>query len=422
MSCRIRAIFTLLALSATSAFSGVVTDHGRLQVKGNQIVDKNGDPFQVAGMSLYWSVWGGEKFFNRQVVDKIVIDWKSTVVRAPAAVEPTDAKTPANNGYLKNPTGITAAVKAAVDAAIANDVYVIIDWHADTANKEVAQATTFFTDMAKTYGDKPHVIFEIWNEPNSKGGSGRNGAETWSDIKGYANQILPVIRQYSQNLVVVGTPTWSQDVDSAAKSPLVDTNVAYTLHFYACTHGHNLIKRADNARAKGIALFITEFGLSPADGGQHKSATNPTENYRICADSVTFWLDWADQNKISWANWSLSNKDESSAALLPSAGTTGNWTDASLTESGAWIRNRLRSRPVASLARPFRAGETGLAWDGSKFLLPAGTLEVDLMDASGRPIPSDLSLRGELRLPERGIYWVRWRNAQGWHSRSVLVP
>lgn len=422
MSTTFRAIFAFCALAVSTAPAGVVTDHGRLQVKGNQILDKNGEPFQVAGMSLYWSVWGGEKFYNRQVVDQLTTDWKSTVVRAAAAIEPVDAKVPANNGYLRNPTGITAAVKTVVDAAIANDIYVIIDWHADTANKEVAAATTFFTDMAKTYGDKPNVIFEIWNEPNSKGGSGRNGAETWADVKGYANQILPVIRQYSQNLVIVGTPTWSQDVDSAAKSPLVDTNVAYTLHFYACTHGHNLIKRADNARAKGIALFITEFGLSPADGGQRKSATNPTDNYRICTDSATFWLDWADQNKISWANWSMVTIDESSAALLPGASATGPWTDANLTQSGTWIRNRLRARPVTSVLPRNGSSASGMKRDGSLLVLPAGTVDALLLDPSGRAITSAFSERGSLRLPERGIYWVRWRDVQGWHASSVLAP
>lgn len=274
--------------------------------------------------------------------------------------------------------------------------------------------------MAQTYGDKPNVIFEIWNEPNSKGGSGRNGAETWADIKGYANQILPVIRQYSQNLVVVGTPTWSQDVDSAAKSPLTDPNVAYTLHFYACSHGHSLIRRADNARSQGIALFITEFGLSPSDGGQHKTATNPTDNYRICADSATFGLDWADQNKISWANWSLSNKDESSAALLPAAGTTGNWTGANLTESGTWIRNRLVGRPSASIRADRFQPRPGIR--GSEVILPAGAREARLLDLSGRLVSGAHAEGGVLRPSRSGLHVVRWRDDLGWHSDPLMVP
>jgi endoglucanase len=85
--------------------------------------------------------------------------------------------------------------------------------------------------------------------------------------------------------------------------------MAYALHFYACTHADSLRWKADTALDNGAALFITEFGLTTSDGGNKGS-----DNYRICSDSSTFWLDWADERKISWANWSLSNIDEASAA------------------------------------------------------------------------------------------------------------
>ncbi|WP_374115461.1 cellulase family glycosylhydrolase [Bacillus atrophaeus] len=45
-------------------------------------------------------------------------------------------------------------------------------------------------------------------------------------------------------MIVVGTGTWSQDVNDAADNPLQDKNVMYSLHFYAGTHGQALRDKA----------------------------------------------------------------------------------------------------------------------------------------------------------------------------------
>ena len=58
-------------------------------------------------------------------------------------------------GYLNNPNGEKAKVMAVVDAAIAMGIYVIIDWHGHHAENHVQQAKTFFTEMARRYGQYP---------------------------------------------------------------------------------------------------------------------------------------------------------------------------------------------------------------------------------------------------------------------------
>jgi len=420
------ALLCALALPFSSGLAGVVTDHGMLQASGNQILDKNGVPFQVAGNSLYWSIWGGQKFFNQGVIDQITNNWKSTIVRVPTSV---DENSKTDKGFIADSAGTIKTVSAAIDAAIQDDIYVVVDWHCDTAaNKEEAKATSFFTYMAKTYGSKPNVIFEIWNEPNGV---------KWDTIRSYANVILPVIRQYSNNLVVVGTPTWSQDVDTAAKRPISDPNVAYTLHFYACTHGHSLLNRANTALKNGIPLFVTEFGLSPSDGGQHPSASNKNVNdYKICTDSATFWLDWADSAGVSWANWSLSDKDESSAALLPSDSTKGDstkvwagtWVDADISPSGLWIRSRLQARAAAasslvggirtSASRPqIVSSASGLA-----IRLPTSTTQAELFDISGHLLVRSSSAWLGLSQPVSGVAWLRWTDGSGLHAASIAIP
>ncbi|MYW05815.1 cellulase family glycosylhydrolase, partial [Streptomyces sp. SID3343] len=68
--------------------------------------------------------------------------------------------------------------------------------------------------------------------------------------------------------IVVGTPNWSQDVDVAANDPITGyANIAYTLHFYAGTHGQSLRDKATAALNKNIPLFVTEWGSVNADGG-----------------------------------------------------------------------------------------------------------------------------------------------------------
>jgi hypothetical protein len=193
--------------------------------------------------------------------------------------------------------------------------------------------------MAKTYKNTPNIIWEIWNEPDNLNGTGTNGYDTWEDIRKYADSIIPEIRKYSSNLIIVGTPNWSSDPVSAANNPLDDANVAYTLHFYAGTHGASVRTNAETAMGKGAALFITEFGTTDAAGGKTDST--------LYFNETKAWLDWADIKGISWANWSLSNIPEPCSELNPNASTTGSWADSDLSKSGKWVRDILLARPAS---------------------------------------------------------------------------
>jgi endoglucanase len=305
---------TTLTESTLESLATPVGTNGKLQVVGNQIRNQSGVAVQLKGMSLFWSQWGGA-FYNASVVNSLADNWKVTVVRAAMGVE--------SGGYLTNPAAEKARVKAVVDAAIAKGIYVIIDWHDHNATQHTAQAKAFFTEMAQLYKNTPNVIFEIFNEPDG---------EPWSEIRTYAVEIIGAIRGAgAPNLVVVGTPTWSQDVDVAASNPITQyPNVAYTLHFYAGTHTQYLRDKATTALNKGIALFVTEFGTCDASGNGN---LNLAETQR--------WIDFMNSRKLSWANWSLHDKAETASALVPGASTTGTWPDSALTPSGAFIKQKL---------------------------------------------------------------------------------
>ena len=299
--------------SALSPGAGV-SSHGWLKTVGNQIQDSNNAQVQLKGMSLFWSQWSSS-FYNASVVNTLADSWNANLVRAAMAVE--------SGGYLSNPAAEKARVKTVVDAAIAKDIYVIIDWHDHNATQHTPQAVAFFTEMANLYKAKPNVIFEIFNEPDN---------ESWPQVKTYALQVISAIRGTgAQNLIVVGTPTWSQDVDVAAASPITGyPNIAYTLHFYAGTHRQSLRDKASTALAMGIPLFVTEFGTCDASG-----------NGGLDLNESQTWINFLNDRKISWANWSLFDKNETASALVPGSSTTGNWNAASLTTSGAWVKQRI---------------------------------------------------------------------------------
>lgn len=99
----------------------------------------------------------------------------------------------------------------------------------------------FFAQMALKYADNNNVIYEICNEPN--------GGTSWEDIKNYAGQVIPVIRQYDKDsVIIVGTPNWSQYVNQAAESPISGyENIMYSFHFYAGTHKEDMRQNVQNA-------------------------------------------------------------------------------------------------------------------------------------------------------------------------------
>jgi endoglucanase len=314
---KIVSALAILITLTTTAWSGPVAEHGALRVDGRRIVDARGRGVSLAGNSFFWSQWQS-RFYNPEVVKWLHADWKSGVVRAALGVE--------GGGYLENPVTEKARVCTLVDAAIAANIYVIIDWHDHRAHLHTAKAVGFFQEMARQYGRQPNVIYEIWNEPMQD--------VTWSgDVKPYAEKVIAAIRAIDpENLIVVGSPHWSQDVDVAAADPIKAPNVAYSLHFYAGTHKQWLRDKALAALNKGVPLFVTEWGTCNADGA------GPVDEKETAA-----WMDFMRQWQLSHCNWAVSDKAETASNLVPGAASTGGWQETELTPSGRLVRGWLRA-------------------------------------------------------------------------------
>ncbi len=300
------------------AAPGIVSAHGRLHTAGNRIVGADGQPVCLAGVSFGWSQWQAARFYNAGTVNWLKQDWHAAIIRAPLGIHEED-------GYLQHPGQNKTRVMAVIDAAITADLYVLIDWHDHQAHLHQDQAVAFFQDMARRYGKHPHIIYEIFNEPKT--------GLTWArDVKPYAEKVIAAIRAIDpDNLIVVGNPNWSQDVDIAAADPIKDANVAYSLHFYAGTHKAQLRAKAVKAMDLGAALFVTEWGTCDASG-----------DGPIDRASTAEWLAFMREHQLSHCNWAVYDKKETAAIVRGSASSKGHWLEEDLTPSGKYARELIR--------------------------------------------------------------------------------
>ena len=299
--------------------STIVSNNGLLRVLGNKIVNKNNVPISLAGNSFFWSNdnWGGERYYTSEAVEWLINDWNTTIVRAAMGVDE-------EGGYLSNKISNKNRVKTIVQSAIDQGIYVIIDWHSHHAEDFTEEAIIFFEEMANLYGDHENIIYEIYNEPLDI---------SWSEtLKPYALSVISAIRAIDpDNLIVVGTPEWSQRVDLAAENPITEyTNIAYTLHFYTVYHHEWLRNRASDALNSGIALFVTEWG---------------SLGYTTIDTEADKWMNWCFENKITHLNWAVNDKEEEWSILKPGISPLGGWSQSDLTNAGKLAKNIISNWP-----------------------------------------------------------------------------
>ena len=311
----------ILAISTQSLFAapGQVTNasngasqNGWLHVSGTQLVNEQGNAVVLHGMSSHGLQWF-EQYTTRNAIGSTAA-YGANLFRVAMYTK--------EGGYLSHKLAMMKKLCAAVDAAISRNMYVIIDWHIlSDGNPKSHQkaAKAFFKKVSQRYGNTPNVIYEICNEPNGKG--------TWKNIRSYAQAVIPVIRKNApKSLILVGTPTWSQDVDVAALSPLAYKNIMYTCHFYAGTHKAWLRDKILTALKKGLPVFVSEWGTSSATGGGG-----------VYIKEAGRWISFMKEHRISWANWSYCNKSESSAALKRSANAEDGLKKSELSKSGKYV-------------------------------------------------------------------------------------
>ncbi len=287
--------------------------YGKLSVKGTNLVGSDGNNVTLQGVSTHGIAWFPQ-YVNKAAFQSLRDNMNVDVIRL-ALYSST------NEGYSKD---LYSKVDEGVEYAKELGMYAIIDWHVlgnGNPNTDKESAKEFFTYMSQKYCSTDNVIYEICNEPN--------GDVQWErDIKPYAQEIISLIRQYDNDaIIIVGTPTWSQDVDIVAQSPIENqTNIMYALHFYAATHGQYLRDKLVTALNAGLPIFVTEFGISDASGGGS-----------VNVDEANKWISLLREKNISYVCWNLSNKAETCSLIDSNCSKLSDWTENDLTQSGKWL-------------------------------------------------------------------------------------
>ncbi|RFU86382.1 glycoside hydrolase family 5 protein [Streptomyces triticagri] len=316
---------TSAAAEVTAPAGSAVARNGELGVCGQNLCNAQGKAVQLKGMSSHGTQWY-EQCLTDGSLDALAQDWGADVLRVSTYVQ--------EGGYESDPERFTQIAQRVVDQALARGMYAIIDWHQLTpgdpnANTELAKR--FFTDMASKYADEPGVLYEIANEPNGV---------SWADIKSYAEEVIPVIREHDPDgVALVGTRAWSSfgESEGGSEQEVVDNpvdadNIMYTFHFYAASHDDAYLQTLSRA-ADQLPVFVTEFGTqnSAGEGGNDFAMAQR-------------YLDLMEQKGISWTNWNYSDDDRSGAVFKPGTCSGDQWagTDV-LKEAGVWIRERIQS-------------------------------------------------------------------------------
>ncbi len=305
---------------------------GPLKVVGNKLTNQAGIPVQLRGVSTHGLAWFPE-YVNQQLFYELHNNWNANVVRLALY-------TAEYNGYCTggDQNALKGLVKAGIEFASNADMYVIVDWHVLNDQNPMTykeQAKQYFNEISSQYKNNSNIIYEICNEPN--------GGVDWNTIKNYALEVIPVIRANDPDaVIIVGTPTWSQDVDQAVLNPITEyNNIMYAFHFYAATHKDDLRNKLINATNAGLPIFVSEFGVCDASG-----------NGNLDLDSANIWINTLNSNNISYVCWSLCNKPESASLINSNCKKINGFGTEDLTTGGQWLITTLSSPGLPGSSTP----------------------------------------------------------------------
>ncbi|WP_248905171.1 cellulase family glycosylhydrolase [Halocatena marina] len=321
---------------ATGIGTGVVGTAGAaviptppLHVDGNLIKDPDGATVSLRGVNIAdpkrINVTSQARGKTAEQVVTMLTDtsqnWHSRAIRIP--VQPVDiGEHPPGEG--PSPVAFTQSqlesyltdhLDPLIEHCLARGAYAIVDYHRHRdiqwTNTSLHDEVELFWDtVAPRYADQPHVMYELYNEPQEPGMWGdptqkSNWADVWRDWKSTAQPWVDLIRSHApDNLVLIGSPSWTQSPEGALVEPFDGSNLAYTYHVYP---GHQVSQSSchcwDDAtvNGEGVAqvyeeypLFVTEFGWQEGAG-------------RWIGGTDTFgsaFLDWLEQSDaIHWTAW-----------------------------------------------------------------------------------------------------------------------
>jgi endoglucanase len=292
--------------------------HGQLRTEGARIVAQDGTPVVLRGGSLMDLV---DFEYSEQMVDYLK-DAGANLIRIPLHW--------GRGGLSASYETHWARFSALADYAVAQNLYVIADFHAVASpnqNGLESTAIRFFRDAARRYGSSGQIIYEIFNEPTGK--SLYSEKVPWSLIKSYATQRIDEIRAIDpEAFIIVPTATWSQDIAIPLTDPVPRSNIAYAFHFYASFHRFS---QQHEDTATRIPIFVTEWAAQSPENSDGS----------IDLASLNTYVDWMHRHDISWAAWSYSDESQPYGWFHPGSLSDGRVADDELRGWGRMVRDLL---------------------------------------------------------------------------------
>lgn len=304
--------------------------YGKLHVEGKNLVNENGEIVQLRGISTHnLNVY--PQYINAEAFKQFRDEYKVTVMRFAMYTGFADGFLGYADSDDAHRKELEDIMLKGVDICRDLGLYCMIDWHVlldYDPNMHTDMAIRFFKTICPKLKDYDNVIYEICNEPNMN--LETKEAVTWDQIKHYARQVIPVIKEIDDTkVIIVGTTIWSQGVDEAADAPLNEyDNLMYTLHFYADTHRDRIRNKLIYARKKDLPVFVTEFGVGHANG-----------DGEINDEETKKWMDLLNEEKIGYIIWNLSNKAETSSIIKADCDKEFGFTDDDLSECGKRMKD-----------------------------------------------------------------------------------
>ncbi|MBR0385324.1 MAG: glycoside hydrolase family 5 protein [Erysipelotrichaceae bacterium] len=297
---------------------------GQLQVIDGQLCGEDGEPVMLRGISNY-GVSTSHMYNTDETFHDISHFMGCNVIRLALYTYGTGSFGYCTGGDKEL---LKQDVMDGVEFARNQDMYVIIDWHIlddYDPHQFMDEAISFFDELSARYKDYNNVIYEICNEPHKI---------TWEEIKDYADKVIPVIRSNDpDSVIIVGTPEWSSRVDIAAEAPLEYDNLLYALHFYSASHKQDSRDNVRKAVDKGLPIFVSEFGVTHSSGG-----------FPLDMEEGDRWIDFLEENGISYVMWNFSRTTEPCAVLNRNNLKTHDFTLEDFKDSGIWLINTIRER------------------------------------------------------------------------------
>ncbi len=287
----------------------VVSRYGELNTSKGYVADASGKKVSLMGPSFNSSLH--PLFWNKETVKYLVDQYNVQIIRLPVAI--ASGLTDFDICYRYHREVIQALVDEMVEAAIENDIYVIIDFQEHHAEDWIYWAKDFFGYFAKKWGNYPNVLYEIYNEPVCDKGT----------VINYAKQVIPTIRAIdSDNIIIVGSPNYSREPHTVTDAGQGQSNIAYSWHGYVMyNHQSDWDSSEASSWNTSVPVIVTEWGVgnNKDDGGL---------------------LNLFKERGVINCFWSMSNLggDEATWSVLKeSCNKKSDWTEADMTENGAFM-------------------------------------------------------------------------------------